>query len=639
MSLRSASRTTGTTSPLGVSAAKPRCRYLRTMRLAPSGASAVLKRGNSCSALTQARMMKASGVSFTPAACALSLRLARSCSSSVMSASSNCVTCGMLTQLACRRDPEMRWMRDSGSSAVGPNCAKSTGGTSGSAGRAAAPPAAAPAAGAPPPRTCLTNALTSSWVMRSLKPWPATWARFTPSSRANLRTEGPAWARENPGSSMGARSWRYEVGTPSCDSGTSLPPERSAGGAAAGGGAGAACGGGAGRAAGAAAAGAPAPSARSVASRSPLLSVPPLVAWIFSMTPLAVDGTSIAALSDSRVTSGVSTPTLSPGFTSTSMTATSLKLPRSGTRTSTRPVAAFMRTPSDLPGHGLGGVDAQRLDGTVDRGVIDTAVVGERLERGDRDVAAVDLEVPPQRRARVRAAEAIGAERHVASVHPLADLVGHRAHVIGRRNHRALAPMQHLPHVRHARRLARVQQVPALALERLAAQLAEAGHRQHVGRDAVVVLEELRRREALTQDRARAEQRRAHLAAAADLQQVAAAEDAGLDARRHGRLGVVLVHQRDVVEDVFLLGEHAPQPVVDDHGQLVGIGRVVGHAVRHRRRDQLAVAVLMLQALAGERGASGGRAQQEAARLDVARGPDKVADALEAEHRVEDVER
>ncbi len=55
-----------------------------------------LKRGNSCSALTQARMTKASGVSFTPAASALSLRLARSCSSSVMSASSNCVTCGML---------------------------------------------------------------------------------------------------------------------------------------------------------------------------------------------------------------------------------------------------------------------------------------------------------------------------------------------------------------------------------------------------------------------------------------------------------------------------------------------------------------------------------------------------------------
>src|SRR5262245_48839032 len=48
----------------------------------------------------------------------------------------------------------------------------------------------------------------SSWVRRPLKPVPATCVRSTPSSRANLRTEGPAWAREKPGSSMGARSVR-----------------------------------------------------------------------------------------------------------------------------------------------------------------------------------------------------------------------------------------------------------------------------------------------------------------------------------------------------------------------------------------------------------------------------------------------
>src|SRR5207302_320779 len=84
------------------------------------------------------------------------------------------------------------------------------------------------------------------------------------------------------------------------------------------------------------------PSAFTVASRSPVLTLPPLLAWTFSTTPLAVEGTSMAALSDSRVTSGVSSAMLSPGFTSTSMTATSLKLPRSGTRTSTRPPAAFM---------------------------------------------------------------------------------------------------------------------------------------------------------------------------------------------------------------------------------------------------------------------------------------------------------
>ena len=45
-------------------------------------------------------------------------------------------------------------------------------------------------------------------------------------------------------------------------------------------------------------------------------------------------GTSIVALSDSSVISESSTPTVSPGFTSTSMTGTSLKSPMSGTLTS-----------------------------------------------------------------------------------------------------------------------------------------------------------------------------------------------------------------------------------------------------------------------------------------------------------------
>src|ERR1700730_14529174 len=141
----------------------------------------------------------------------------------------------------------------------------------------------------------------------------------------------------------------------------------------------------------------------------------------------------MAALSDSRVTSGVSIAMLSPGFTSTSMTATSLKLPRSGTRTSTRPAAAFMASPSDLPGNGLRGIAAELLDRTVHGRLVHASVVGERLECRHGDVVAVDLEVPPQRRARIGAAETIGAERHVAPAHPLADLVGHGTHVAGRR--------------------------------------------------------------------------------------------------------------------------------------------------------------------------------------------------------------
>src|SRR5581483_1481049 len=48
-----------------------------------------------------------------------------------------------------------------------------------------------------------TKALTSSCVTRPLNPVPDTRVRSTPSSRANFRTEGPACAREKPGSLMG----------------------------------------------------------------------------------------------------------------------------------------------------------------------------------------------------------------------------------------------------------------------------------------------------------------------------------------------------------------------------------------------------------------------------------------------------
>ena len=104
-------------------------------------------------------------------------------------------------------------------------------------------------------------------------------------------------------------------------------------------------------------------------------------------------------------------------------------------------------------------------------------------------------------------------------------------------------------------------------------------------------------------------------------------------------MSVVLVHQREVVEDILLLGDHPPQALLDDHGDLVAVGRVVGEAVRHDREEHVAVTVLVLQALAVEGRASGGAAEQEAAGAAVGGGPDEVTDPLISEHRVVDVER
>src|SRR5580658_4018683 len=95
-------------------------------------------------------------------------------------------------------------MRDSGLVSTGPNSEKSIAGMTG---RPPPPPAGARAvAGAGAANEVFTKPLTSSCVMRPLNPLPFTRPRSTPSSRANLRTDGPACARENPGSLIGGRS-------------------------------------------------------------------------------------------------------------------------------------------------------------------------------------------------------------------------------------------------------------------------------------------------------------------------------------------------------------------------------------------------------------------------------------------------
>ena len=113
-------------------------------------------------------------------------------------------------------------------------------------------------------------------------------------------------------------------------------------------------------------------------------------------------GTSIVALSDSSVSSGSSALTLSPGATCTSMIGTSLKSPMSGTGTSTWLAvvsssvyrAAFAR--SGAGGVGLVRVDAVAGDRLGRPRRRDRALRGQRGQRGDGDVVAVDLEVPAQ---------------------------------------------------------------------------------------------------------------------------------------------------------------------------------------------------------------------------------------------------
>jgi glycine cleavage system H lipoate-binding protein len=74
---------------------------------------------------------------------------------------------------------------------------------------------------------------------------------------------------------------------------------------------------------------------KAVAIRSPMLILSPTLIATNLTTPAWLDGISIDALSDSTVIRDCSTLTVSPALTSTSITATSLKSPMSGTLTCT----------------------------------------------------------------------------------------------------------------------------------------------------------------------------------------------------------------------------------------------------------------------------------------------------------------
>src|SRR5262245_6164934 len=163
--------------------------------------------------------------------------------------------------------------------------------------------------------------------MRPFGPLPRTPASSTPSSRAKRRTDGDACGLSAASAPVGPTEGRAPISTAK-----SLEPgdPAGAGAGARGAGAGAPSGAGAGAAEGGALS---ALDARSVRIGVPSDTLSPTFTCNASTTPSAGEGISIEALSDSTVISDCSLPTLSPGFTSTSITSTSLKSPMSGTLT------------------------------------------------------------------------------------------------------------------------------------------------------------------------------------------------------------------------------------------------------------------------------------------------------------------
>ena len=135
-------------------------------------------------------------------------------------------------------------------------------------------------------------------------------------------------------------------------------------------------------------------SATSVSSSTPRETLSPTLTSSSPTVPGNGAGTSIVALSDSSVSSGSSTATVSPGETRISMIGTSSKSPMSGTSTATASDVVLIR--SSASGRRCRSRSARSPPCT--RAASTSPLVGQLLQRRHRDVVAVDLEEPAQRR-------------------------------------------------------------------------------------------------------------------------------------------------------------------------------------------------------------------------------------------------
>ena len=129
------------------------------------------------------------------------------------------------------------------------------------------------------------------------------------------------------------------------------------------------------------------------------------------------------------------------------------------------------------------------------------------------------------------------------------------------------------------------------------------------------------------------------VAFATGFQQVHTFQDVLFYAFRHVRMSVVFIHQGDVVEHVFVVNIHAAQAIVYDNSYFILECRIVSYTVWDQVCLNVAVTVFMLQTFTVQCCTAGCTTQQEATCMHIACCPCQVANALETEHRVVDVER
>ncbi len=195
---------------------------------------------------------------------------------------------------------------------------------------------------------------------------------------------------------------------------------------------------------------------------------------------------------------------------------------------------------------------------------------GDHRRRGD--MGRVDLEQRPQVLAGVAPPEAVRPERQIVRRQPARDHVRQRLHPVRRGHDRSALVRQDLADVGDPRPGVRVEPIPALGLERVPPQERERRGAVDLRRHAELFGQDVAGGQDLLEDRPGSDQpsgMRIGTDRGSLREPVDPAQEPVVDPARSWRLGVVLVVDRDVVEDVLALDVHPLDPVADDGGQLV----------------------------------------------------------------------
>ena len=189
-----------------------------------------------------------------------------------------------------------------------------------------------------------------------------------------------------------------------------------------------------------------------------------------------------------------------------------------------------------------------------------------------------------------------------------------------------------------------MQIVPVLTVHRVTTQFAVAGHTPHIATDVVLVLQNLLSTNGFAKNRPAAKQLwTMPLAFSAVCRAVSVhATDNAVDhitTIRHCWLNISFVVDGEIIENLFAFSVHATQAVLNDNSQLIAPGRIICTNCWDSRGHQLAVTVFVLQAFAVQSCSAGSSAAQEALAASISRTPDQVANSLETEHRIVNIER